>query len=121
MAKKVLLSQKERAVIVLFSERYEGTRVEIRRMDKALDVIDNGVADLIVKAPLGVQLDVGAMDDVEESFVFEDDPFNTLKTFLKDQRIPYSRRPNTVGRVMMTVMDKIDAAETIDLGKKDDG
>ncbi len=116
MAKQLELSQKERAVIVLFCERYEGTIVEVRRMDKVLDVIDNGVASFIKTTPVGVQVDMDSLDDTQEEFVFEDDPFETLRTFFKSQRIPYSRRPDTVGRVIMGVADKLDTAETVDIG-----
>jgi len=118
MAKQVELSQRERAVIVLFCERYEGTKVEARRMDKALDVIDNGVVDFMVTTPMGVQMDMQALGDDEEEFIFENEPFKTLNVFLQSQTLPYSRRPDTVGRVMLGVLDKFDNAKTIDLGKK---
>jgi hypothetical protein len=123
MAKKVRLSDKERVAIIMFSERHEGSRTEIRRMDKAVDVIDRDfISNRIVPtiSGQGLMVDGGfeKLSEEEEDYVFEDEPFKTLKKFLESQTIPYSRRKEHIGRVLMTVMDKMDRPEEVDLGKQ---
>jgi hypothetical protein len=123
MAKKILLSERERVATIMFCERYEGSRVETRRMDKAIDVVDHDfVSAKIIPTPSGMGLTVQggfeALLDEQEEFIFEDEPFKTLKTFLQSQNIPYSRRKDHVGRILMTVMDKLDKPEHVDVGGK---
>lgn len=123
MAKEIRLSERERVAIIMFSERHEGSRVEIKRMDKAIDVIDqDGASDKIIPTPSGIGLQVSGgfenLSEEEEDFVFEDQPFKTLKTFLEGQSIPYSRRKDHIGRTLMDVMEKMDNSKTVELGKK---
>lgn len=111
------LSQKERAVIILFAERFEGTRTENSRLDRALDVIDHDrVSDHFqTVGGRGIQIDIEKLNGESVEYTFEEEPFNTLKQFLEGQKIPYSRRANTVGRIIMGVMDRIDQAKSTDL------
>ena len=124
MAKQVRLDEKERVAIIMFSERHEGTRIETKRMDKAIDVIDqDSVSDKIIPTLSGQGLMVqGGFENLngeEDEFIFEDEPFKTLKTFLQNQSIPYSRRKEHVGRVLMGVMDKMDGAKDVKLKGKE--
>lgn len=123
MAKEIRLSDKERAAIIMFSERHEGTRTEIRRMDKATDVIDHDYISSKITTTMsghGILIEGGLdkLSEDEEEFVFEDEPFKTLKTFLQNLTIPYSRRKEHVGRILMGVMDKMDNAKNIEVSKK---
>lgn len=112
---RVQLSEQHRAVIVLMTERYEGTRTDFKRMDRAIDVLDPDyeLSDQIQTTPMGVQIDLPAMSDEETEFIFPNEPFKTLKTFLKEQRVNYSRRQATIGRLFIDVLETFDDAEEV--------
>ncbi len=112
---KVLLSERQRAVIVLMVERFEGKRTEFQRMDRAIGVLDRDfkLSDKIQPAGMGISIDLPSLDDTEEEFIFDNEPFKTLSTFLRDQTVNYSRRQPTVGRLFIDVLDAFEDAEEI--------
>ena len=112
---RVQLSEQHRAVIVLVAERFEGKRTEFRRMDRAVDIIDgdNELSDQISPTGMGISINMPTLDTVEKEFIFPNEPFKTLKNFLKDQPINYSRRRATIGRLFMDVLEAFDDAEEV--------
>jgi len=109
----ILLTEQQRAVIVLMVERFEGKRTEFQRMDRAIGVLDRDytLSDKIIPTGMGVSIDLPSLDDGEEEFIFDNEPFKTLRTFLKDQTINYSRRQSTVGRLFIDVLDAFEDAK----------
>lgn len=112
---KVLLSEQQRATIVLMAERFEGKRTEFQRMDRAIGVLDGDfeLSDKIQPTGMGVSIDLPSLDSVPEEFIFDNEPFKTLRTFLKDQQVNYSRRRSTIGRLFMDVLDAFEDAEEV--------
>ena len=110
---KVLLSEQQRAVIVLMVERFEGKRTEFQRMDRAIGVLDRDftLSDKIMPTGMGVSIDLPSMDTEDEEFIFDNEPFKTLRTFLKDQTVNYSRRQSTIGRLFIDVLDAFEDAK----------
>jgi len=112
---KVLLSEQQRAVIVLMVERFEGKRTEFQRMDRAIGVLDRDftLSDKIMPTGMGVSIDLPSMDTEDEEFIFDNEPFKTLRTFLKEQTVNYSRRQTTIGRLFIDVLDAFEDAEEV--------
>jgi hypothetical protein len=112
---KVLLTEQERAVVVLMVERFEGKRTEFQRMDRAIGVLDGDfvLSDKIRPTGMGVFIDLPSLDNKEEEFIFDNEPFKTLRTFLKDQTVNYSRRQSTIGRLFIDVLDAFEDAEEV--------
>lgn len=112
---KILLTEQQRAVVVLMVERFEGKRTEFQRMDRAIGVLDRdySLSDKIQQIGMGVSIDLPSLDDTEEEFIFDNEPFKTLRTFLKDQTVNYSRRQSTIGRLFIDVLDQFDDAEEV--------
>ncbi len=113
--REVYLSERECGVLILFTERFEGTRNEIRMMDAALDVVDPryALSGQMRQTDMGVMIDIKSLSNNETKLKFDDAPFELLLKFLKEQRLPYSRRPDTVGRTVMKVIEKLEGAEQI--------
>ncbi len=113
---KVLLSEQQRATIVLMAERFEGKRTDFQRMDRAINIIDGDfeLSDKITPTGMGVSIDLPSLDSKEEEFTFDNEPFKTLRTFLKDQTVNYSRRQSTVGRLFIDVLDAFEDAKEVE-------
>lgn len=112
---KVLLTEQQRATIVLMVERFEGKRTEFQRMDRAIGVLDGDfeLSDKIQPTGIGVSIDLPSLDDTPEEFIFDREPFKTLRTFLKEQTVNYSRRKSTIGRLFIDVLDAFEDAEEV--------
>ena len=113
---RVVLDEQQRAVIILMTERFEGKRSEFQRMDRALNGLDPSfiLSDQIQTTGTGVMIDISSLHREPADWFLKNEPFKTLRTFLKDQVINYSRRKATVGRIFITVLDAFDDAEEIE-------
>ncbi len=112
---RVLLTEQQRAVVILMTERFEGKRTEFQRMDRAVNVLDPDflLSDMIQPTGMGVMIDLPKLSTDEEAYVFANEPFKTLKTFLKEQQVNYSRRQATIGRLFIDVLDAFEDAQEI--------
>lgn len=112
---RVILTEQQRAVIILMAERFEGKRTEFQRMDRAIGIIDRdySLSDKIVTTNVGIMIDLPSLSTTEETWTFGNEPFKTLKSFLKDQNVNYSRRLVTVGRLFIDFMEAFDEAEEV--------
>lgn len=113
---RVLLTEQQRAVIILMAERFEGKRTEFQRMDRAIGVLDRDftLSDMIQPTGMGVMIDLPKLSTDEETFIFDNEPFKTLRTFLKEQPVNYSRRQATIGRLFIDVLAQFDEAEKVE-------
>ncbi len=113
---RVLLTEQQRAVIMLMAERFEGKRTEFQRMDRAIGIIDRDftLSDMIQPTGMGIMIDLPSLSTDEEEYLFDNEPFKTLRTFLKEQPVNYSRRQATVGRLFIDVLAQIDDAEEVE-------
>jgi hypothetical protein len=114
--RRVLLTEQMRAAIVLMAERYEGKKGDFQRMDRAIGILDRDftLSDQVQTTQFGVSIDLPSLRTDEEEFIFDNEPFKTLRNFLKEQPVNYSRRQATIGRLFIDVLEAFEDAEEVE-------
>jgi hypothetical protein len=114
--RRVLLTEQMRAAIVLMAERYEGKKGDFQRMDRAIGILDRDftLSDQVQTTQFGVSIDLPSLGTEEEEFIFDNEPFKTLRNFLKEQPVNYSRRQATIGRLFIDVLEAFEDAEEVE-------
>lgn len=114
--RKVELNDKQIGVILLFVERYEGTKTQIRVMDQAMNALDPDfeISGMMEPTDQGIRLPIDDLGEKTKICEIKDTPYKQLQGFLKDQSVPYSRRPDSIGRIFLTVLTALEKAEYVD-------